>query len=154
MNDEPTEPANWSVYLAKRKREGWGSAKPPTTKDYPGHPAVAEADRQRKELQRLKFAAMSAENGTSVSPDGTSPNEALSVQVKGTIKADTVTDFGPVTANPDRRRRGGRLPLAPQERRRRRREKDRERKRRARRARRFARYPFCPAVKRFPQQAS
>jgi hypothetical protein len=123
VNDEPN---HWQQYIAKRSREGWGPAKPPTAKDYPGHPVIAEADRLRKEALRLKFAAVSAGNQTPLSPDGTSPIVAPEPQVSGTIVCGHGREFG---------RRGGRLRLTDEQRResaKRRRAKDRERKRRAR----------------------
>jgi hypothetical protein len=47
-----SEPRNWYAYLAKRRREEWKDAKPPTREDFPGHSVIAEADDRRKKLAR------------------------------------------------------------------------------------------------------
>jgi hypothetical protein len=117
----------WDAYLAKRNREGWGSARPPDEADYPGHEKIAEAARRRRTIQLA--VKLSAENSN--------PRVHLPAapKVAENMAADQHKREG-FSRTPPSNRKAGRPRLTKEqqrESRHRRREKDRERKRRARR---------------------
>jgi hypothetical protein len=73
------EPAHWDRYLSKRRREHWGAARAPSSRDYPDHLVIKASEARRKALREASERAGGGVEGRTDGVRRPGPSVVLSV---------------------------------------------------------------------------